>query len=200
MSLLHSYSFGTAFGQDGLSSDVLGLFTELVDNPNKKIEFASEIIDAGMTGAINFRRPFSIDAYEAGIRKNQHLSKEGRRSKEVFYDSFCTTSEMNDTEVRKGSTVSHEYVSTHAVNRMKDAFEELLLGEELKYAVETIRSLQPVLLIEERLDIIETLRQAISGIPESIKNLQRICDLYEVVAEQVQCVLASGYTFEEVFA
>ena len=71
MSLLHSYSFGTAFGQDGLSSDVLGLFTELVDNPNKKIEFASEIIDAGMTGAINFRRPFSIDAYEAGIRKRK---------------------------------------------------------------------------------------------------------------------------------
>jgi hypothetical protein len=44
------------------------------------------------------------------------------------------------------------------------------------------------------------MKQALKGIPESVKILQNVCNEYEVLAEQVRTVLSSGYTFEEIFA
>ena len=46
---------------------------------------------------------------------------------------------------------------------MEDAYEELLLEEELRYAVDTIKSLQPVLMVEAKVDFITAMRQALKG-------------------------------------
>lgn len=199
MSLLRSYSFGTAFGQDGIPEEVLGLFLELAEHPDKKVEFASEIMFAGMCGRINFNSKFNIDAYEAAIRKNEALNKNNKRKKECAIDFLGLLEDENDTKISYG-LASVDYVSNHTVKKMEDAYEQLVMEDELRYAVESIKSLQPVLMTEARIDIIHTIRQALKGVPDSVRNLQNICKEYAVLAEQVQIVLGSGYSFEEIFA
>ena len=142
MSLLKSYSFGSMYGVTELPTEVLNLFTGLVYNPEKKIEFASEIISAGLQGRIDFESEFNIEAYEAAIHKNLKLGKESKRKKEMFLD-FSDNSDDWEETVRSGG-IKADSISASAVDKMEDAFEELLMEDELKYAVDTIKSLQPM--------------------------------------------------------
>lgn len=198
MSLLRSYSFGHINGVTELPNEILNLFMPLAENPEKKVEFASEIISAGLQGKINFNQEFNLDGYEAAIRKNLRLGKESKRKKEVFLD-YSDTSDGWDDTVQAGG-IKADVATMQAVDKMEDEYEKLILEDELRYAVETIKSLQPVLLVEARMDFLHTIEQALKGIPESVKMLQKVCEEYEVVAEQIKVVLGSGYSFEEVFA
>lgn len=198
MSLLRSYSFGQMNGVDELPEEILCLFTDLVEIPEKQIEFASEIISAAMQGNIDLEHEFNIDAYESAIRKNIRLGKEAKRKKEVFLDYTDSSDSWEETAQAGG--IKADVATLQAVNKMEDAYEQIMLEDELQYAVETIKSLQPMLLIEARIDFLHTMKQALKGIPESVKILQNVCNEYEVLAEQVRTVLSSGYTFEEIFA
>lgn len=198
MSLLRSYSFGQMNGVDELPEEILRLFTDLVEIPEKQIEFASEIISAAMQGNIDLEHEFNIDAYESAIRKNIRLGKEAKRKKEVFLDYTDSSDSWEETAQAGG--IKADVATLQAVNKMEDAYEQIMLEDELQYAVETIKSLQPMLLIEARIDFLHTMKQALKGIPESVKILQSVCNEYEVLAEQVRTVLGSGYTFEEIFA
>lgn len=198
MSVLRSYSFGSICGVNELPKEVLNLFVGLVEHPEKKIEFASEIVSAGLQGRINFDSTFNIDAYEAAIRKNQKLGVENKKKKEVFLDFGGNSSDDYDEVARQGG-MKEDQVATKAVEKMEDAYEELLLEDELQYAVKTIRGLQPVLLANEKVDFLYTVRQALRGMPESRDILKRLCDEYEVVAEQIQVILGSGKSFDEIF-
>lgn len=198
MSLLRSYSFGQMNGVDELPEEILRLFTDLVEIPEKQIEFASEIISAAMQGNIDLEHEFNIDAYESAIRKNIRLGKEAKRKKEVFLDYTDNSDSWEETAQAGG--IKADVATLQAVNKMEDAYEQIMLEDELQYAVETIKSLQPMLLIEARIDFLHTMKQALKGIPESVKILQNVCNEYEVLAEQVRTVLSSGYTFEEIFA
>jgi cell fate (sporulation/competence/biofilm development) regulator YmcA (YheA/YmcA/DUF963 family) len=198
MSLLRSYSFGQMNGVDELPEEILRLFTDLVEIPEKQIEFASEIISAAMQGNIDLEHEFNIDAYESAIRKNIRLGKEAKRKKEVFLDYTDSSDSWEETAQAGG--IKADVATLQAVNKMEDAYEQIMLEDELQYAVETIKSLQPMLLIEARIDFLHTMKQALKGIPESVKILQNVCNEYEVLAEQVRTVLSSGYTFEEIFA
>lgn len=198
MSLLRSYSFGQMNGVNELPEEILRLFTDLVEIPEKQIEFASEIISAAMQGNIDLEHEFNIDAYESAIRKNIRLGKEAKRKKEVFLDYTDSSDSWEETAQAGG--IKADVATLQAVNKMEDAYEQIMLEDELQYAVETIKSLQPMLLIEARIDFLHTMKQALKGIPESVKILQNVCNEYEVLAEQVRTVLSSGYTFEEIFA
>lgn len=198
MSLLRSFSFGHISGVTELPIEVLNLFSDLCYNPDKKIEFASEIISAGLQGNIDFEHDFNIDAYEAAIRKNQKLGKEAKRKKEVFLD-FTDSNDDWDETVQAGG-IKADTATTRATKQMEDAYEQLLADEELKYAVETIKSLQPILLVEAKMDFKCTVKQALKGIPESIALLKKVCEDYEIVAEQVNIILNCGKPFEEIFA
>lgn len=195
MSLLRSFSFGQFHGISELPDEVLSLFSSLVENPDKKIEFASEIISAGLQGNIDFGREFNIDAYEAAIRKNQKLGKSNKRKREVFLDFTA-----GDDDDSQAGGIRVDIASAQNVQQMEDAYEQLMDEDELRYAVSAIKSLQPVLMVEARLDLIYTIRQALKGIPDSVKMLRQVCTDYEVLGEQVQVVLGSGYAFEELFA
>lgn len=199
MALLHSFGFGTVMGYDELPTEVLELFLSLSDNPDKKIEYASEIIYAGLKGRINFGQPFNIDAYEATIRKNSELSKNNKRRKEIYLE-FLDTSSGDVESVYRGGGIVADVAVTHAAEKIEDAYEQVLMEDELRYAVESIKSLYPLLLSEARVDILHTIKQALKGLPESIKILKSVCNEYEVVAEQIQIILSSGYSFNEIFA
>lgn len=195
--LLRSLGFGKIYGVDELPTEVLNLFMDLSKNPEKHVEFSPEIISAGLQGKIDFGRDFDLDAYECRIRQNLMLNKDKRRKKELFID-FNDSGDDWD-EVAASGGIKANNIDSHAVRKMEDAYEELLLEEELKYAVDTIKSLQPVLLVEAKVDFITAMRQALKGVPESINAVKRVCDEYAVVAEQVKLILDSSYEFNTLF-
>ena len=85
------------------------------------------------------------------------------------------------------------------VDKVEDAFEKLLDEEELHYALSVINDLQSFLAVEAKVDFTLLIKQAIRGIPESVKKLKEICEKYSVVGEQVEIILSSGYSVEELF-
>ena len=195
MSLLRSFSFGQFHGFTELPEDVLKLFTSLVDEPGKHIKYASEIISAGLQGNIDFGREFNLDAYEAAITRNQQFNTSRKRKKETFLD-FTSN---DDDEAQQGG-VRVDIASVQNALQMEDAYEQLMDEDELRYAIATIKSLQPTLMVEARMDILYTMQQALKGIPDSVKMLRTLCEEYEILGEQIKVVLSSGYSFEEMFA
>lgn len=195
MSLLRSFSFGQFHGVSELSEDILSLFTSLVEDPNKQIKYASEIISAGLQGNIDFGREFNIDAYEATITRNQKLGTAKKSKKVSFLD--MTSGDAADEDHTGGVRV--DIASIQNVTQMEDAYEKLMDEDELRYAISAIKSLQPVLVTEARLDLLYTMRQALKGIPDSVKMLREVCEDYSVLGEHIRVVLGSGYSFEELF-
>lgn len=196
--MLMSFSYGNYLGVNELPNEILGLFVSLVDNPNKKLEFASEIIFNGLQGRIDFSREFNIEAYETTIRKNQVLGKEGRRKKEVYIDTSGSSDDWD--EVSSNGGIKLDQVNDRAVDKIQDAYEQLILDDELKYAVDTIKALNDDLMLEESIDLIYALKQSVKGIPEAIKSVKEICDNNSLVSELVKTVLNSGYEISQIFA
>lgn len=195
MSLLRSFSFGQFHGITELPDEVLLLFSDLVEDPGKHVKYASEIISAGLQGNIDFGRSFNIDAYEAAITRNQQMNTSKKRKKETWLD-FGT----GDDEEPANGGVRVDIASLQNVSQMEDAYEKLMAEDELRYAISAIKSLQPVLMVEARMDILLTMRQALKGIPDSVKMLKTVCEEYEILGEQIKVVLSSGQSFEEMFA
>lgn len=197
MSLMRSYSYGSIHGVSELSPEILGLFSDLVTTPEKKIEYASEIISAGLQGRIRFQN-FNLDAYEATIRKNERLGKESKRKKEIFLDTSDSSEDWDEVTAKGG--IKPDTATVRAVNKMEDVYEKLLDDDELRFAVDTIKSLQQSIMVEAHVDIVLTIKQALRGLSDSISVLQKVCDEYAIVAEQVKTILGSGLEFEELFA
>lgn len=195
MSLLRSFSFGQFHGITELPDEVLSLFTDLLEDPSKHVKYASEIISAGLQGNIDFGREFNLEAYEAAITRNQQFNTSRKRKKETFLD-FSTS---DDDESQHGG-VRVDIASLSNALQMEDAYEQLMDEDELRYAISAIKSIQPVLIVEARMDILYTMQQALRGIPDSVKMLKKVCEDYEVLGEQIKVVLSSGYSFEEMFA
>lgn len=196
MQMLHSLSFGTiANGQSEIPTEVLNLFISLSDNPTKKLEFASEIVENGLAGRIRLDSSFNIDAYEATIRKNLRLGKESKRKKEthIVFDS----EDIDDYSDKSGINLGRY---TPKALQMQDAFEQLLNDEELEYAISTIRALDKDLQVEENIFIIDVIKQALLGVPTAIESIKYICGKYKLVAEQLETILSSGKSFNEMFA
>lgn len=194
---LRSFSFGTFMGVSELPVEVLNLFLPLTENPDKKVEFASEIISAGLQGRIDFSKDFNLDAYEATIRKNQHLLKENERKKKSYID-FVSTDDFED--VASSGGIKADFIQLDSIEEMKDAFEEVILNEELKYAVSTIKSLNSEFISDYGTDLIFALKRAVQGIPQAVEELKEICSEFSVVAELVETILSSKQEVEILFA
>lgn len=195
--MLQSYSFGTFNGYNELPDEILGLFLGLSRTPEKHIEFASEIISAGLQGRINFDKEFNLDAYETAIRKNTFLGQEKRKKREVFLDFQASSDDFDETS-REGGLVAERFTPT--VLQLQDAYEQVLLDDELEYAVSTIKELDSMLQVQEDVNILKAIEMALKGIPSAVDVIKKVCDDYEVVAEQIKIVLSSGKTFNELFA
>lgn len=196
--MLRSFSYGSFCGVNELPDEILGLFSDLVENPEKKVEFASEIISNGLQGRIDFNREFCLDAYETTIRKNQSLGKESEKKKKVFIDYNGSSDDWDEVSIKGG--IKADQINSRAVDKIQDAYEDLLTDEELKYAVETIKSLNEDLIVEESIDLIYALKQAVRGIPDAVASIQRVCENNGLISELVQTILGSGYEVSQIFA
>ena len=196
MSTLGCFGFGTAFGVSEIPEDVLYLFKDLVVNPDKKIEFASEIVVSGLQGHINLNKDFNIDAFEYAIKHNTFLNKERKKKKESYIE--FDSEDWEDSATHGG--IQESQINGKAVQKMADAFEEIIADDSLRYAVETIKSLNNDLIVEENIDFIEVLKQAVDFVPSAVEMVKYICDKYKVISDIAYEILNSGRPIDELFA
>lgn len=69
--------------------------------------------------------------------------------------------------------------------------------DELSYAVKYLYNSQGWLMTEARIDIIHTLRQALKGVPDSVRNLASVVKEYPVVGDCVRVILSSGKDLDD---
>ena len=196
MSTLGCFGFGTAFGVSEIPDDVLYLFKDLVINPEKKIEFASEIVVSGLQGRINLKKDFNIDAFEYAIKHNTYLNIERKKKKESYIN--FDSEDWDESAIRGG--IQDSQLNSKAVEKMADAFEELIMDDSLRYAVETIKSLNNDLIVEENINFIEVLKQAVDFVPSAVEMVKYICDKYKVISDMAYEILNSGKPIDELFA
>jgi len=195
MSLLKSFSFGSSMGVDELPIEVINLFSDCVGK-EKELNYASEIVYSALNGRIDYNRPFNIDAYENAIKKYSSLAQYSRKKKEKFID-FTANSDDSYSECVRAGGIPEEKLD---VSGVKDAYLEFDDNDELMHAVANIKKLNTEFIIVEELDIIESIRLALRGIPQAVEDLKHLCDFYPKVSEYIKTILSSGFEFEEIFA
>lgn len=196
--LLRSFSFGTFMGVSELPLEVLNLFIPLTQNPDKRIEFASEIISAGLNGKIDFTREFDLDAYEATIRKNQRLLRENEKKKKSYIDFSGSSDDFDDVACSGG--IKADFIQLDSIEEMKDAFEEVLSNEDLAYAVSTIKSLNDEFISDFGVDLVFALKKAVQGIPQAVEEIKNICSEFSIVSELIETILSSKQEVDVLFA
>lgn len=196
-STLKSCSFGSYKGKDGIPEEVLRLLSSL--KPEMGVEYVQEIIDAGLDGRINLDGNFNLGGYVYAIKRNGQLSER----KEMARESHINFSSDGDT--RSGETrqeagmVDANVVAYKMYTQMNDSFENLVEDADLRYAIETIKSINEELVITYDVDLIVLLKKAASGVPQAVAKLKQLCDDFALVREQVKIVLSSGKPIEECF-
>ena len=194
---MKNYSFGIYRGFNELPTEVLNLFVDLADNPNQQVEFSCEIVEAGLAGKIDFSKPFNIVAYENAIRKNNTLTANTKRKKEVSIDFFSNSESDN---VNTYDVISEDTASNQLASKVKDAYAEIFEDDELNFAISTIVGLNDDIMAVEEVDLIRCLKDAVLGIERAVTTIKRISNSYPILAESIQTVLASGQEVNVLFA
>ena len=195
-STLKSFSFGIVKGYSEVPTGVWGLFTEMGNNPSKSVAYVDEILQAGLSGRIDLKSPFYLDAYCKAVEEKTRLATSARLKKVTTY---VDTSNGSEKEEKLGyGLVSLNQVSLLA--RMEDHFEKLIDNDELMYSVSQIKSLNSSFILEYSVNIVETLRNAVRGIPSAVSKLRELCSEFSDIAEYVQVILSSGIDIEECLA
>ena len=187
-----------------VSDGVLNLFKVLVDEPTKVINYSSEIIEAGLKGRIALNSEFNIDAYMNAIESNTRLRKHNDGKK---VRSFNSVGQRNDDSSTYYTEVFEEDIAklyntdvvSSSLNKVVDAYEQLLNEDELKFAIESINMLQEDFILEEKVDLLGLVKSALGGIPSSIKHLKELCEEHTILGENIKIVLESGREFNELF-
>ncbi len=200
MSLMRSFSHGIFKGIDEIPAECWNLFTDLVNTEDQQqMDYCYEIISTYLNGSLREREKFNLKGYAYGIKKKEQLNYDKRKNKLLFLDD--NSFDDNGGKGTAGYTMSTDLVVQNqtTVEEYADVFDELLNSYELRYAVETIEELKEDIFIEENIDIIECVRQAMRGLPSAVQALKGICAEYELLGEQIKLVLASGVSFHELF-
>lgn len=198
---MHSLSFGSiGYGVSELSPDIINLFSSLLYNDAStsegRIDCASEIIDNALQGRIRLDQEFNIKGYEHTIKKNNKLSLEARKKKFSYLDTSDNGDDFEEVACSGGIKLSR----LETDNNIQDAFEQIILDDELAYAVSTIIELDEQLQEEEDIFILKVIEQALKGIPTATEKVVEICNKYKVVAEQINIILSSNKSFDEIFS
>lgn len=200
MSLLKSYSFGIYLGYDNVPGEVLSMFSELVEKPEKKLEFACVAVASGMRGlqkGTKFK-DFNLTAFEMDVKRKNFATKCKRESTKLSF--IVPHSGDDDYSVSSYCSISEDVLPLMMFERVKDAYEEVLLSDELDQAIRAIKKVNTQLFIEEGVDIIVALERAVDFVPDAIEEIKRICQSYPSISESIFTILNSGNKVDALFA
>lgn len=196
-STLKSFQFGIYNGYSEVPERVWGLLKDMADNPVKTVPYAYDIIRAGLEGRIETNAPFYLDAYCRSIETNTRMAEYSRVKKVL---SCVDTDGSNDREfdATPYGTVSLSKVSL--VAKMEDAFDKLVDDDELMYALRQVRDLNDSFIVNYSVNVVDTLKYAIRGIPSAVSKLKELCSEFSELSEYIRIILSSGIDLCEFFA
>lgn len=182
--LLRSYSYGTFMGVSELPPDVVNLFSSLVEEKEKKISYASEIVFAALAGNIKLDDSFNIDAYTSTIRKNERLCTDKKR---MYESSYTLNSDCDDGLLDLG------YCSQHNTENISDSddytkFED---NEFLQYSVSVLKEINKDFISDYGIDLIFCIKRALGGIPSAVDVLKDICINFDNIKDMIYALLTS---------
>ena len=187
-STLKSFSFGSYKGVDELPDVVVELFTAMTERPEKSVEYAEEIINAGLEGRIDFDREFNLDAYEYRVRNTTYMNVEKTKRKVTFFHG----EDIDDTH--KGG------VSENKVSDDRDDYANIDDEDEVKWAVNNIKAENNTFRVDYGINLIKLLRKGIEGYPQATERLRMVCKEFERVGEWIKIILSSGYSVDLLFS
>jgi len=172
-----------------VSNDIWSLFADWEETPDP-FAYTLEIVDAALSGRIALEN-FNLSAYNQTIRKNEVMMSNRRKSKILYI--------VDDSEnsLAEPYCIPETVVSPFA--GQEDAYEKFEDEEEVSYAVREIRDLRGVIISGYRLDVLYCIKQALKGIPESVKALKNLVNSDPFIGELIRVVLESGQPFAELF-
>ena len=187
--MLRSLGFNTYLNREKEHEDIEFLFTHIPEGASSQVlDYALEILEGYNSGRIDKNRDFYVWGYIKAIKDNSSNETYREQKKKVYIfesdDEFCSDNTAG--------------ISSKLLAEKKDEYMDFLEDEELKYTVLKYKGLRQDYIIAEGYDIVLLLKGALQGVPDAVENLKRLCEM-EQFAEMVQIILASGYSFEELF-
>lgn len=196
MSLLRGFSFGAENGITELPVNVVQLFTGLAENPEKELDYVSEIVDVGLRNRLD-PVDFNLWGYGYVIARNNKRSSGKRGRKQLAL--IDSNPEVLADGVGVGC-ITDEMLSKQSTAIVVDAYEEVIKSTEIDDAIKRIKQFSVELLIDEKVDLITAIKSAVRGIPEAVSELRRICEEYTTIGELVYTILDSGEPVDTIFA
>jgi hypothetical protein len=166
-----------------------------MQNNDKVIENALEIIGAAQRGSIDFNRAFNLFGYNFAINKNKMLKAITKLSTETFIDFSNSQSEY----YQGGVDIDTVSFKTDALDEAKNEYEYLFDNAELRSAIECIQALNDDFIVEYSVDLIGLIKQAVKGVQTAVSKLKEVCNEMPCVAEQVKIILSSKVPIDECF-
>ena len=208
MSLLRSYSFYDEVDPKAY----LGLLA-MQENPSGHFDCTIEYLNAVQRGEFNLdkfeeaakrdelkgtthynelKKEFNLKAYDYKVKeiREKRRWKSDRKKLRIYEAGEDGTADAYGVL---------ESVVTECAGQ-KDAYEDFLNEDELSYAVKYLYDSRGWLMTEARIDIIQTLRQALKGVPDAVRNLASVVEEYPVVGDCVRVILSSGKDLEDVLS
>lgn len=175
--LLRSFGY-----QKELTPDVLCLFKGISEC--KDFDSSIEVIDAAMAGRINSDKDFNLAGYDTGVKNNTYMNESKKAGEEVYLDA---------EEDTYADAVLFEQ------SAKIDPYEAIFNENEVQSSVTKLLSMRTEFLVDEGVDFIFAIRQALKGIPQAVECLRSLCENYSRIRDHIQIILASGIPFEDLF-
>ena len=162
--------------QEKQMGNVWELFRELIDVPvdeilgktqSNTVEFGHslDIIIAATQGRIRMGEEdtFDLRAYESKCYMSEYLTNAKNRSKYL--------SLVDDSGVKEDGAGYGE-ISSNDIKVFEDGFSAVEMEESFEACLSVLYNLKSDYIVSKGVDIVELIRGALSGIPESIKKIQ----------------------------
>lgn len=225
-STLKGFSYGSYLGVDTLPDNVVMLFKDMFDKQARissttgvgrgklksrdldtvmkavkscGIENTLEIIDAALTGRIDFERDFNLYAYDKRVTTFGSMTEVSQKARHgEHYINFDRTDSAQDSGERGDGlnidTVSFSSMRTHTAS---DVFSQIEEEAEIKSAAEFIKDINKDYIVDEGVDLVQLIHNALDAFPQAIEKLKEICSSNSVVGEQIELLLGSGQYIED---
>lgn len=164
-----------------LEEGIQELFVDMVANPTKDVTCTAELINSAKNGKIYLDRPFNLFGYQYNTERNKKMNMEKKGQREKYIDTdkdFEKTKRTNgvqDNAIRDMSQISLE--------------DEITDSAEVEYAIKSIVRVSDSFLVDEGIDLKVLLQRALSGVPNAVQTLKKVCEDFEILGEYIKLLL-----------
>lgn len=177
-----SYSYGKQ--KERIPEEVLKIFSDCRE-VSEISEYAYEIIDKGIEGVLNLDNKFQTKAYENKVKDNKRLTQKKHWKKNLQI--------VEDTGEKEETKLSYAVSSNTLAQDMEEAFEKVRLSADIQRALKELDSKSKDIMSYYGVDIVESVKGAISGVEECIEDLRRVCAEYTPIKDAVEVLILTDY-------